>query len=961
MAKKKNKRNASKNKSKKTVCLNMIVKNEEHVLHELFATIKKYIDYWVICDTGSTDNTKQLIIDYFKKEGIPGDLVEEPWKNFGYNRSVALKHCKGKADYIWVIDADDLVVGDLVLPNLIADAYSLQYGDGFTYMRTQIFNNKLDWEYVGVLHEYPNCTSKKHINLQPVEGNYYISSRRLGDRNKVTDKYLRDAKVLEEALKDEPNNSRYVFYLAQSYMDHGDFKKAIKWYKKRVEMKGWFEEVYYSYYRIAKALVRLGIPWEHVEQAFDLAHQYLPSRCEPLYHIAYHYRCNDEFEKGYKYAKEGSLIPYPKDQVLFLYRNVYDYKIWDELAICAYYTGRYQEAADVGFKLLREGNVPKDQLDRVRTNLKYSLDKLKNKDNNKVGTVCFYTGYSDVTKGLVYGSELALLNVAEQLTQKYNVYIFSPMCTKEYKKNKVNYKPAKEINEFQKRNSIDIMIISRYIHYFLEYESTAKKTYIWVHDTYVHPGWEGKHFPENGKYLLKNLQTNINGFVVLTEWHKLFFQKYYKLDPSKIFIIGNGLIDKYFHHDVKKIKNRFIYTSSPKRGLDKLVEYFHEIHKLVPDATLYIYRGLDDFNKESLQILKDIEDCDYITYGGKIPQQELAVEFLKSDFWFYPTKFAETYCMSALEAQRGGCVCIASKLAALICTVARRGILIESKLYSEEYKEECITKIVDLCNNPQKKKIYQEMAQDWARHQTWENRYYDWISLFNDNSSKDISIRTKVVNLDKREDRWTKFKELSEKNGFVNYERFSAVDGYSLSPTPELKHLFRKNDFNYRKGVIGCALSHKKLWEELVEDDADYYLILEDDIEFCDNFVKKLESVRGQLVDNPSDVIYLGYSVRKQYFDKDYYRNDDDPYVRRFEEKYKFLGGTFAYIVSKEGAKKLLAILKEKGMQNAVDYFMYHNFKNLIVSHTVPHLVYSEVCDNKEVDSDIQKNRESLF
>ena len=73
-----------------TVCLSMIVKNETHIIKECFDSVYKFIDYWVIVDTGSTDGTQELIKNYFAEKGIPGELIERPWVSFGHNRSEAL-------------------------------------------------------------------------------------------------------------------------------------------------------------------------------------------------------------------------------------------------------------------------------------------------------------------------------------------------------------------------------------------------------------------------------------------------------------------------------------------------------------------------------------------------------------------------------------------------------------------------------------------------------------------------------------------------------------------------------------------------------------------------------------------------------------------------------------------------------------------------------------------------------
>ena len=88
-----------------TICLNMIVKDEAHIILKTLDNLLKYIplSYWVICDTGSTDNTKELIIDYFKNKNISGELIDDEWIDFGYNRSKALEYAYGKTDLLLIL------------------------------------------------------------------------------------------------------------------------------------------------------------------------------------------------------------------------------------------------------------------------------------------------------------------------------------------------------------------------------------------------------------------------------------------------------------------------------------------------------------------------------------------------------------------------------------------------------------------------------------------------------------------------------------------------------------------------------------------------------------------------------------------------------------------------------------------------------------------------------------------
>jgi len=315
----------------KKICLNMIVKNEAHIILETLNNIKKYIDYWVISDTGSTDGTQDLIKNFFKEANIDGELLSHEWKDFGYNRSKALEACYEKSDYIWVIDADDIVVGDLKFPdNMDADIYNLKYGDSFTYDRGQVFKNRgLKWEYRGILHEFPICINKKDVKHGKLVGNYYIDSRRLGARSQVADKYQRDAKLLSEHIEKYPKDeltSRYCFYAGQSYFDCHDYENSMKYYKKRIELKGWYEEVYFSLNRIANCLLRLNKPEKVIVAAFIEGHKYLPSRAEPLYELGEYYLSKQNFVRANQCLEKAISIPFPQNQILFLHKDVYEWR-----------------------------------------------------------------------------------------------------------------------------------------------------------------------------------------------------------------------------------------------------------------------------------------------------------------------------------------------------------------------------------------------------------------------------------------------------------------------------------------------------------------------------------------------------------------------------------------------------------------------------------------------------------
>lgn len=392
-------------KPKLTLC--MIVKNETHIIRECLESVAPYIDYWVISDTGSTDGTQELITKFFEEKGIPGELHQDEWKGFGHNRSLALRHCDGKADYAWVIDADDKIEGNFKFPKeMTADAYVIRMGrPEFSWWRTQIFKVESKWEYRGVLHEYPACTTNDKPILMKIEGDYFLNARTLGARNvgiTAVEKYTRDAEILEAALVDEPTNTRYMFYLGQSYFDSQQWEKSEKAYLQRAHAGGWAEEVYYSLYRVAICRAMMDKPWPEIQASFLDAFNARPTRAEPLYHIAQVLRTKfNQPAAAFVFARTAAEIPFPKDDILFVANAIYDYAILDELGATAFYAGKPEIGYLACKKLLEEGKIPKSEIPRVQENYNQYMRIIEQigkqrqeiqkqqEENNKITTIKF--------------------------------------------------------------------------------------------------------------------------------------------------------------------------------------------------------------------------------------------------------------------------------------------------------------------------------------------------------------------------------------------------------------------------------------------------------------------------------------------------------------------------------------------------------------------------------------------
>lgn len=359
----------------KSICLNMIVKDEIDVIERCLKSVLPFIDYWVIVDTGSSDNTQEKIINFMKEHGVDGELHERPWINFSHNRNEALNLAKAKSDYIFFIDADEYLVyeNDFNLPSLHNDFYYLRVShSGSTYCKQQLVKSKLNWKWNGVLHEYLSCPEAHTSSILEGVKTIYTTE---GARSKNPLKYHKDAQVLEEALKDDPLNSRYVFYLAQSYRDAFLYENALQTYIRRVSMKGWEQEVYYSLLQIALMKEHLNFPKNEIMNSYFEAFSYRPQRAEPLFYLARYLRTLEEFETGYKIAVVASDIPRPSD-ILFLEDWIYQYGIDLERSVNAYWIGNYEESKNLSLELLSSGFLPRNVRDIVEKNLQFANLKL---------------------------------------------------------------------------------------------------------------------------------------------------------------------------------------------------------------------------------------------------------------------------------------------------------------------------------------------------------------------------------------------------------------------------------------------------------------------------------------------------------------------------------------------------------------------------------------------------------
>ncbi|MFB9983930.1 glycosyltransferase family 25 protein [Mesorhizobium kowhaii] len=376
-----------------TIGLCMIVKNEAKVILQCLTSALPIVDYVLVIDTGSEDGTQDLIRTFLTMHNVNGAVIDEPWRDFAYNRTFALERLREveTVDYAMIIDADDVVVQDAGFDPIAFksqmehDLYDVEVSHGgISFYRPQICRNRLPFSFKGVLHEYLEAPPG-HLTRETAKG-FRVATGRGGARSQNPRKYQDDAAVLENVLATETDPfliSRYTFYLAQSYRDSGEREKSLANYLKRAELGFWDEEVYVSLLEAGNLMAALGRPFDEVVAVFERAAQVVPARAEALHAASLYCRNQGRNAEGTEFARRGLDLAQPAG--LFIQPWVYDYGLLDEFAVNAYWTGAYRESLDACLKLLASEKLPAEMAKRVVANARFATDKLPVHEPPKLG------------------------------------------------------------------------------------------------------------------------------------------------------------------------------------------------------------------------------------------------------------------------------------------------------------------------------------------------------------------------------------------------------------------------------------------------------------------------------------------------------------------------------------------------------------------------------------------------
>ena len=316
----------------------MIVRDEGHGIAATLRSFAPYIDYWTIMDTGSTDDTVDVIRETLRD--VPGDLVIGDFVDFSTARNRALAHHGEKTRWTIMPDADDcLVGGDKLRAQLPRDdsghegfMVNLRRGH-LDYYLPLVLRSSRKLRYVGRVHEHVDRLLDQKIVGVEVRQDPPPQSREASRK-----RWERDARLLEEDLKANPRNPRTLFYLAQTYECLDDKPKAIELYEKRISVGGWIDETFEAHLRLAGAYRATSDDVE-ADRWLLKAHAFMPDRAEPLLKLAQHYHSKDNHALAFMFADRGAEMPYSKSTLWV------DHDAQDECARIASIHGYYLKDA----------------------------------------------------------------------------------------------------------------------------------------------------------------------------------------------------------------------------------------------------------------------------------------------------------------------------------------------------------------------------------------------------------------------------------------------------------------------------------------------------------------------------------------------------------------------------------------------------------------------------------------
>ena len=363
----------------------LMVKNESLRIHVSLTSVLGFASTIIIYDTGSTDNTINIIVKFCKKYKLSLYVKYGTFVDFSTSRNVLLDFADTvpNVNFYLMMDCNDELQNG---PDLIKFCNNIKKDNAFflkqswksgiyiNYYNIRLIRSKCGWRYKGVIHEYI-CKEGEEANIR-VPG-VILFQDRTKDDNKSFIRFTKDKELLLGEYNSKNRTPRTVYYLAQTFECLEDKENAIKYYSERMGLIGFFEERYQAAYHVGMLYREMNRPFEQYVGYFLFSFGIM-HRSEPLVRIAEYYISKQQWSQAYFYLKESCKIITP-DCGLFLDVELYNYYRWHLMGIVAYYVKEYEDglnACKIAIEK-RNNDIDKNNLIFYKNELECKDDKLK--------------------------------------------------------------------------------------------------------------------------------------------------------------------------------------------------------------------------------------------------------------------------------------------------------------------------------------------------------------------------------------------------------------------------------------------------------------------------------------------------------------------------------------------------------------------------------------------------------
>jgi len=979
----------------------IMVKNGGELFEEMLTNNMNIIDRWTILDTGSTDGTIETINRLLvgKKKG---KLYQEPFINFRDSRNRCLELAGTTCKYNIMLDDTYVIEGDI--RSFLNEIRGDQFGDSYSltikshdveYISNRITKTEKKLRYIYTMHEV--IQDENNINVRVPENRATINDLNndyMQNRSDSRKEY--DLKCLYEMLEEYPDEPRHLFYLAQTYKMLNNFEKAAEYYYKRAffRIDGFEQEKFDALFEFTRiSIYQLKKPWTQFEKYYKLCIEWQPTRPEGNYFLGIHYFLDGILNVAFDHFKKAFKIGFPSHQQYSLKPTInYIFTPYYLSSLC-YQFKDYKLGYDV-CSLYLQKNKPEETYYQLITDwykiysLLVSMPSINEKPKTFLkpifcivadGGFTNWSGSNILTTG-VGGSETWVIEMARYIKKHtdYEVIVFCK-CEKEEIFEDVKYIKLERYLETISTIKIEHCIISRFSEYVpAAIDGNVENIYLILHDLQL----SGNIIPIHPK--IKNI-------FCLTEWHcKHFLETFpqfkdicnplhYGIDFANFLNNENDAVNF-----INKIPYSFIYSSFPNRGLIVLLKMWPKIVERYPQATLNIFTDVNnkwanDFYKEELEEIRTILESykhiysESIINHGWVSKKVLSDYWKQSAIWFYPCKFKETFCLTALEAALTKTLAITNGLAALEDTVGSRGITIEGDVLTNDWQEAAFLQICNALDNPDSVSHLIEQNYAWAKTHSWETQALHLLSIINNLDTinaketenitmsigkKDSSLekidKLYYINLAERSDRNQHFLEQCTKQNIPSDKicRFEAINGLTHSFTPDETKLFKNVnylDMPTKLKIMGNQLSHFKIFLEMINNNYESIIICQDDVVFKDEFTNYIDLLVNN-IPTDAEIVHFGfhkYAVRDIFLPWDLNNNLPDNisftninnYVCKLVPDFNALynsNNTTGYILTLKGAKNYVKHILQNGFKYATDCDMneYLITKNIYYGST---------------------------